>query len=182
MVSIAMRIRGIPYIVWWQDVQSEAISSIAKQRLGGLGNIIGWIAICIERSCVRNAAAIVPITDAFVDCLDNWGTGRGKVTVIQNWGALEEITPQPRTNSWSKAHGFDAVPVVMYSGTLGLKHDPSLIAALSRSVPDHCRIVVVSQGMGRRWLEDHRNGDPRLVLLDYQPYEQVPTCMVAPIS
>ena len=73
--------------------------------------------------------------------------------VIPNWGAIDEMPLRPRNNAWAKAHGLADVPVVMYAGTLGLKHDPSVLAQLARTAPAGCRVVVVSQGQGREWLE-----------------------------
>ena len=69
--------------------------------------------------------------------------------------------------------------VVMYAGTLGLKHDPSVIAELVRSAPNDCRIVVVSEGKGEKWLEKHCSDNTQLILLDYQPYEQLPNMLAS---
>lgn len=175
IVSTVARLRRIPYILWWQDVYSSAIDTIARQRFGErLGGLVGWLAQRIERRCAQCAAAVIPITSAFVDRLDEWGIDRSKVTVIPNWGALDEIETRPRLNAWSNAHNLDDVRVIMYTGTLGLKHDPAIILELARNAPADCRVVVVSQGKGRQWLEDHGSGEPGLILLDFQPYDQLP--------
>jgi colanic acid biosynthesis glycosyl transferase WcaI len=173
MVSLALKVRRIPYIFWWQDVHSEAVRIIARQRLGWVGGRIAWPVDRMERGIANRAAAIVPISHAFIDRLKTWGIGQGKVSVIPNWGALDEVCPRPRANSWSAAHALDDVMVVMYAGTLGLKHDPLVIAELARNAPNDCRIVVVSQGKGRKWLEEHCSDNTQLILLDYQPYEQL---------
>jgi glycosyltransferase involved in cell wall biosynthesis len=62
----------------------------------------------------------------------------------------------------------------MYAGTLGLKHDPSVLSKLAQSLPEGTRFVVVSQGQGRDWLESQAGNLSSLKLLDYQPYEQLP--------
>ena len=173
MVSVALKARRIPFVLWWQDIYSDAIGTHARARLGRLGGVVAWLVDRAECGCARRAAAIVPITDAFLDRLEDWGIGRDKATVIPNWGALDEVVPRPRSNPWSAAHGLDAESVVMYAGTLGLKHDPSVIAELLRCTPADCRVVVVSQGLGRQWLEETCCSNPRLLLLDYQPYEQL---------
>ena len=74
--------------------------------------------------------------------------------------------------------------MVLYSGTLGLKHDPSVLALIAQrlreSHPD-ARVVVISEGKGRDWLEgwkrDHGAAADNLVLLDFQPYEDLPAVM-----
>ncbi|MGY4867392.1 glycosyltransferase family 4 protein [Mycolicibacterium elephantis] len=179
LVVLTLRIRGIPYISWWQDVYSEAVGTTARRRLGLLGELIAWLADRVEYTVARRATAIVPIADAFVERLDSWGIQRDKVRVIPNWGALEEVPTRPRTNRWSQANGLDDLSVVMYAGTLGLKHDPSIIAELARNAPDDCRLVVVSEGMGREWLEKNCCGVDKLILMDYQPYEQLPDMLAS---
>jgi glycosyltransferase involved in cell wall biosynthesis len=179
LVVLALRFRRIPYILWWQDLYSEAVGTAARQRLGLIGEAIAWLVDRVEYTIARGAAAIVPIADAFVERLNTWGISSEKVRVIPNWGALDEIPSRPRINPWSEAHGLNDFTVVMYAGTLGLKHDPSIIAELARNAPDDCRIVVVSQGKGRVWLEESCRDTRKLILMDYQPYEQLPDMLAS---
>lgn len=178
--TVALKLGRIPYIFWWQDIYSDAINTVARQRLGMLlGGAVGWLVGRMERACARRASAIVPISKTFLRRLDDWGIDRDRATVIPNWGVLDDLDARPRENQWSDEHGLAGCRVVMYAGTLGLKHDPSTLARLAQSVPDDCRVVVVSQGIGREWLEEHADGDPRLVLLDYQPYEVLPDMLAS---
>jgi glycosyltransferase involved in cell wall biosynthesis len=179
LLTLSLRMRRVPYVFWQQDVYSEAIGVVARQRLGWLGALIGWLASHAERSVARGAAAIVPISETFIEQLDAWGISASKVQVIPNWAAIDEIPVRPRDNAWAKAHGLVGPPVVMYAGTLGLKHNPSILATLARAAPTGCRVVVVSEGLGREWLESEAAGDPGLMLLDYQPYEQLPDMLAS---
>jgi glycosyltransferase involved in cell wall biosynthesis len=177
-VTWALRLRRVPYVHWWQDVYSDAINTVARRRLGWLGALIGGLAQRIERQIVRRAAKVVAIADAFLEQLDQWRIDRNHAKVIPNWGAIDEMTVRPRDNDWARAHGVADAQVVMYSGTLGLKHDPAVIARLADNAPDGTRVVVVSQGRGREWLESEASS-PGLMLLDYQPYEQLPDVLAS---
>jgi colanic acid biosynthesis glycosyl transferase WcaI len=73
----------------------------------------------------------------------------------------------------------EGMPVVMYAGTLGLRHDPSVISGLAQAAPTGSRMVVVSEGQGREWLESEAGEAPRLMLFDYQPYEQLPDMLAS---
>jgi glycosyltransferase involved in cell wall biosynthesis len=179
LITLTLRLRKIPYVFWWQDFYSEGIQVVARQRFGWVGGLIGSLAHRVERSVARRAAAIVPITEAFVDQLQAWGIDGDKVEVIPNWGALNEISVQPRVNPWAKEYGLAGVPVVMYTGTLGLKHDPAVITELASKSPADCRVVVVTEGKGREWLQTHGGHESRLMLLDYQPYEQLPDMLAS---
>jgi colanic acid biosynthesis glycosyl transferase WcaI len=179
ILTLSLRLRRVPYIFWQQDVYSEAIRVIARDRFGPLGRLIGWAAGRAERQVARGAAAIVAISDTFIEQLDAWGVQASKVHVVPNWGAIDEMPVRPRANAWAKAHGLVGTPVVMYAGTLGLKHDPSVLAGLARTAPTGTRIVVVSEGRGREWLESEAGEVPGLTLLDYQPYEQLPDMLAS---
>ena len=179
MLTVSLRMRRVPYIFWHQDIYSEAIRVIARDRFGQLGRLIGWVAGRVERRVARGAAAIVAISDNFKEQLDAWGVQKSKVHVVPNWAAIDEMPLRPRDNAWAKAHGIDGVPIVMYAGTLGLKHDPSVISRLAQTAPTGTHTVVVSEGKGREWLESQAGDVPGLTLLDYQPYEQLPDMLAS---
>jgi colanic acid biosynthesis glycosyl transferase WcaI len=179
VLTVLLRMRRVTYVFWQQDIYSEAIRVIARDRFGRLGRLIGWVAGCVERQVARGAAAIIAISDTFIEQLDAWGVQKSKVHVVPNWGAIDEMPVRPRDNAWAKAHGLVNVPVVMYAGTLGLKHDPSVISTLAQMAPTGSRIVVVSEGKGRDWLESEAGDIPGLTLVDYQPYEQLPDMLAS---
>ena len=179
ILTLSLRLRRVPYVFWHQDVYSEAIRVIARDRLGRLGSLVGWVADRVERAVARGAAAVVAISDTFIERLDAWGVPPGKVHVVPNWGAIDEMPMRPRDNAWAKAHGLVGVPVAMYAGTLGLKHDPSVLSTLARTAPTDSRMVVVSEGRGREWLESEAGELPGLMLFDYQPYEQLPDMLAS---
>jgi len=178
-LTLRLRHRRTPYVFWHQDIYSEAIGGVARRRLGRLGGVIAWVAETAERQAARWAAAVVPISDTFLDRLDAWGVPRNAIHVVPNWGAIDEMPLRPKDNEWSRGQGLAGVPVVMYAGTLGLKHDPSVLSKLAQRVPEGTRVVVVSQGKGREWLEEHAGNTSALQLLDYQPYEQLPNMLAA---
>jgi colanic acid biosynthesis glycosyl transferase WcaI len=179
ILTSLLRLRRVPYIFWQQDVYSEAIRVIARDRLGRLGCLVGWVAGRAERQVARGAAAIVAISDTFIEQLHAWGVQSGRVHVVPNWGAIDEMPLRPRDNAWAKAHGLVGVPVVMYAGTLGLKHDPSVLSRLASTAPMGSRMVVVSEGQGREWLESQAGEAPGLMLFDYQPYGQLPDVLAS---
>jgi colanic acid biosynthesis glycosyl transferase WcaI len=179
ILTLSLRLRRVPYVFWQQDVYSEAIRVIARERFGWLGRLIGWVAGRVERQVARGAAAVVAISDTFVEQLDAWEVQTSRIHVVPNWGAIDEMPVRPRDNAWAKAHGLVGVPVVMYAGTLGAKHDPSVLSRLAQTAPTGSRMVVVSEGRGREWLASEAGDAPGLMLLDYQPYEQLPDVLAS---
>ncbi|MCX2934731.1 glycosyltransferase family 4 protein [Mycobacterium sp. CVI_P3] len=179
LLTLALNIRRLPYVFWQQDVYSEAIRVVARKRLRLAGPIVGWVASRAERRVARRSGAVVAISDAFTSQLATWRVDKGRIHVIPNWAAIDEMPLRPRDNAWAQAHNLVGVPVAMYAGTLGLKHDPSTLLRLAEDAPAGARVVVVSQGLGREWLESRAQDVPSLLLLDYQPYEQLPDMLAS---
>lgn len=176
------RARAVPYVFWLQDLYSLAIDKILRRKIPVLGHVIGAWYIALERRTLRRADAIVSITEDFNPTLSAWGIDLARVMVQENWAALDELPPQPRHNAWSAAHGLDDKLVFLYSGTLGLKHNPSLLADLARHfrARPEVRVVVISEGLGADWLtgEKAKGGLDNLLVLPFQPYADLP-CSVA---
>jgi colanic acid biosynthesis glycosyl transferase WcaI len=169
---------GIPMVFWQQDIYSAAIGTAAAKRLGTVGRLIGRLAARLERSIARESKAVIAISSEFLDVLKRWGVSE-RTTVIPNWAPLPEIPVRPRDNTWASEHDLVGRHVVLYSGTLGLKHNPAVLAHTARAMQEafpEARLVVISEGLGRDWLAEHKaeEGLGNLLLLDYQPYDRLP--------
>lgn len=170
-------VRRTPWVLWHQDVQAIALRSFAGKQLPRALSLAAWLIGLGERWCARRTAAVVVIAESFVDVHRSWGTA-DKVTVIPNWAPLDEIYPVERKNDWAVEHGVDDVHTILYSGTLGLKHNPALLPQLARKVIDAgfpVRLVVVNTGPAEQVVVDEarRLGVP-LTLVPFQPYERLP--------
>jgi colanic acid biosynthesis glycosyl transferase WcaI len=73
--------------------------------------------------------------------------------------------------------------VVLYSGTLGLKHDPEVIVQVARrlSRQDDVQVVVVSECRRADWLRRRRDEEEllNLRLLPFQPYAELPNVLAS---
>jgi glycosyltransferase involved in cell wall biosynthesis len=66
--------------------------------------------------------------------------------------------------------------VLLYSGTLGLKHDAGLLLELADGLPE-AEVVVASEGLGADWLAERPREN--LQLLGFQPYDELPDMLGA---
>jgi glycosyltransferase involved in cell wall biosynthesis len=172
-------------VFWHQDIYSEAIGVAARRRIPVLGGLLARVADRVERRIARRSVAIVAISPTFLERLAEWGVA-DKTTIVPNWAPIDELAVHPADNPWRQRQGLTDAPVVLYSGTLGLKHDPSILAELASGLRDShpdARVVVISEGKGRDFLEQHKAhggvGADNLVLLDFQPYEELPEVMAS---
>lgn len=161
---------GIPFIFWCQDFYSIAVSHLLGKRFPGLGNAIGAYYRFLERRQMQRAHGIVHITDDFLRQTDRWAIERSKIATIPNWAPIELLPLRPRDNQWSRANSPGPGPRFLYSGTLGLKHNPDLIADLARAVSGKGHVTLVSSGAGTEMLKIRKNELPALDILPLQPF------------
>lgn len=177
MLAFALAVLRTPFVLWHQDVQAVAVARMAGTKLSPVFGVLAKLLEWGERWSSRRAAAIVVITEAFRAVHEKWGTA-DKVTVIPNWAPLDELTPQPRDNDWAVMHDLEHELTLLYSGTLGLKHDPELLVELAAAVRAQgrpVRLVVVNEGPAEPIV---RAAAARLrvplTLLPFQPYDDLP--------
>jgi glycosyltransferase involved in cell wall biosynthesis len=166
---------GTAFVFWVQDFYSIAVKKLLRKKLGIVGTGIGTYYSFLERNQFRNSDAIVVITEAFAGIAGKWAGSSDKVFTIENWGALNEIVPCPKDNEWSRRHGVDKSFNFLYSGTLGLKHNPELLVELARGVKGRANVVVVSHGVGTSYLEraKQEHAIDNLILLPLQPFSEL---------
>ncbi len=150
----------------------EALRFLLKRRWGGLADTVVAPFAWLEKSVAQKSDSVVVIAPAFLSKLVGLKVPASKITVIENWASLEEIHPLPYHNAWRESMTLDERPVFLYSGTLGLKHRPDLLYKLAQSLGPRGQVVVVSESVGRDYLQ----GMPKLEnlkLLDFQPYSRL---------
>jgi hypothetical protein len=88
---------------------------------------------------------------------------------------------RPGANAFARDHGLEDTFVYLYARTLSIKHDRSCLLALAEHFADQpdVTVVVVSEGLGATWLEDHCSHLPGLLQLPCQPYEQLPDLLAS---
>jgi colanic acid biosynthesis glycosyl transferase WcaI len=158
-----------PKVLWLQDLQSGLAGMIDGQA-GLVPNLLRRL----EYFLIRRADHVVAISDGFAQELASSGIGDSQVTVIENWAPLSALPERPRANPWSAAHGLDGKTVLLYSGTLGMKHSPGMLKALAEEfeLDENVEVVVIAEGTGADWLRGQPEPRPRM--LPFQPFEAMP--------
>lgn len=169
---------GCKPVFWLQDLTGFATEAVLREKLPVVGAPIGKYYTRMEERLLRESAAVVAISDDFRPALRSGGVKDDRVFVIENWGPLDEVPLRPKENDWTRAAGLSDTFNFIYAGTLGMKHDPDLLVRLAQkfaNIPE-VRVVVISEGIGRRWLEEQKKAYKieSLVLLDFQPFAQMP--------
>ena len=176
LLQLASRTVQARFYVWLQDIYSAAMIRILPQRLPIVGHVVARRYQSLERRILREASGVICITDDFLTQLRSWSLPAQACYVIENWAPLDEIKPMSVNNSWAAEHGLLGKRVLLYSGTLSLKHNPSLFIDLCRTAAEYPDVVVVviSEGLGADWLARAQSEHclSNLVLLSFQPYSR----------
>jgi colanic acid biosynthesis glycosyl transferase WcaI len=176
VLQVGLRLRRIPVVFWQQDIYSMAISQHFDRRGGRVRRFAGRTFVAVERWLLRSSSQVVVISEDFLSLLGEWGIAESKVTVVKNWAPLDEVPVSPRPNPWSERLDIaDDQKVLLYAGTLGLKHQPRMLLALGEAFADRAdvRVIVASEGLGATWLAEQVVGD-EVELLPFQPYADLP--------
>ena len=103
---------------------------------------------------LRDSDHVVVIAEDFQPIIEGWGVSQDKITVIPNWAALDEMPVRTKINHWSLESKLDNKFCFLYTGSMGLKHNPALLLQLAKHYEENeaiC-IVVISEGLGAQWL------------------------------
>lgn len=172
---------GVRFVFWLQDVLGIAAHRILRNKLPGVGHIVGLHYIRMERRQLRASDSVVLITEDFRPLMEDWGIADDRITVIENWSPLDQMPVRPKVNEWSRKYGLADKTCFIYTGTLGMKHNPELLLELAKQFNrrERVRVVVLSQGMGADWLREHarREGVTNLVVMDYCRFDELPDVM-----
>jgi colanic acid biosynthesis glycosyl transferase WcaI len=174
-IATFCRTRSIPFIYWLQDIHSDAIKSILSQRSRVVGALIGAWYGWMEKRLLRHANHIVAIAENFLPRLEAWKIPKSRVSVIENWAPKDKIHVIPSDNAWRRAQGLTGKRVALYTGTIGLKHNPNLLLAAAEAFADETdvQVVVVSEGKYADYLKDEaaRRKLAGITVLPFQAFE-----------
>ena len=175
------RARDVRFVFWVQDLIGVASERLLRGKLYGLGRAAGQYYASLERRLLRQSDQIVLITDDFRPMLRRWGVPEARLHTIENWAPLEDLPVRPRQNPWSRQHGLDGKRYLIYTGTMGMKHNPEALLRLALRFQSRSdvRVVVVSQGLGADWLRQQQaeRSLDNLIVLPFTPFEALPDVM-----
>ena len=177
-LQAACRRRGVRFVYWVQDLIGVATKRLLPTHIPIIGTLVGEYYERLERRLLRNSDALVLITDDFLPIMQAYGIKKERLHVIENWAPLDEMPALPKDNAWARRHHLQDKRCLLYSGTLGMKHNPQLLFDLAAHFEDDAdvRVVVVSEGQGAQYLKEKAaaHGQDNLIVLDFQPYEELP--------
>jgi colanic acid biosynthesis glycosyl transferase WcaI len=177
IIQACCRTLGIPVVFWLQDIYSIAMRSILRRKSIPFAGLIASLYERAERRLLRESAAVISISPDFERILTQWGVDPQRCFTIENWSPRDEVPGGPQDNPWSRRHGLDGKFVFLYSGTIGMKHNPGMLVRLADALAgaSHAEVVVISEGLGADWIKARLAEKPRdnLRVLPLQPFRDL---------
>jgi glycosyltransferase involved in cell wall biosynthesis len=174
---------GGRFVFWMQDFYSLAVKTLLSARIPVVGPLIGAAYQATERAQLKASDHVVLISEGFRPELAKFNLNQALIDVIPNWGAISELPLRPRNNPWRAANGLTEKFVFLYSGTLGLKHNPPLLLELADAFADDTEVEIVAAcaGAGADLLNEALSSRPRsnLRLVPLQPIAAFPDVLGA---
>ncbi len=168
---------GIFFIHWLQDILSIAAENVIRRKNRLAGVAIGKYFRRIEKKCLLAADHVISISSDFSSIIEEWGIPSDKITLIENWANIGEISLSDKSNVFSRKLDIETTFNIVYSGTLGMKQDPDLLLniALAYRVNPKLKIVVVATGSGVSYLEKRvgTEGLTNILILPLQPFKMI---------
>ncbi len=175
--------RGIRRVYWVQDLYGEAALRILREKLPGVGWMVGRYYREMERALIRKSEGAILISPDFQEVLEGALPPGEATRVIPNWAPLDELPLEPRDNPWARERGLEDRFTFLYAGTLGFKHNPGLLLELARAFRERedVRVVVLSEGEGADWLREagRREKMEKLHVEGFQPFEAMPRVLAS---
>jgi glycosyltransferase involved in cell wall biosynthesis len=176
IASVGASLVGARTVVWFQDVQSGLASGSLSRR---------WMTIAFsaaETLLLRCASGVIAISPELASEAERRGVRPDRVGVLPNWAPVEKMPTWDRDTPWLREQAIAARPLFVYSGTLGLKHDASLLVDLADAIHGlGGHVLVVSEGPGADWLDVVRTQEDveNISVLPYQPFDRLPEVLAS---
>lgn len=166
---------GARLVISYQDVFPEAARAMEHFHSPTVEQVLGQV----NRFLVRKADRLVVLGATMRQRLiEGKGADPERVVIIPYWADCSLITPGPKQNPFSLAHGLADKFVVMHSGNIGLAQGLEIIvsaAARLQAYPE-IQLVLVGDGVKKSAIEREvrARGLSNVCFLPYQPKEHLP--------
>ncbi len=155
--ALAAKIRRAGYSVILQDKYPEILIAVGKAQPQS------WFCRALSRLNTRlyDAADKIVVVgrdmkELTASQMSKPSDGKDKIAVIQNWAALEEVEPLPKSeNPLLKELGLLDKFVFLYAGNMGHPQDLESIVECAGKLKDDARFhfLFIGSGVKRKWLE-----------------------------
>jgi glycosyltransferase involved in cell wall biosynthesis len=176
---------NIKFVYWLQDIYGIAIKKILTKQKNILAIPVSSIFHFIEFFILKRSNHIVTISPDFDQVLLNEKVDKSKITCIPNWAPLNDIPVVDKKNAFTEEHNIYNSFNILYSGTLGFKHNPDVLINLAEYIISNdleIKMVIASQGPTIDYVKKEsakRGCDSAILFLPFQDFDIFPQVLAS---
>jgi len=136
---------GAPLVMSFQDLFPEVTALLPDFHSDTINSLLQGTNRFLVKRAARNIALGETMRQRLIE---NKGAPPETTTIIPSWADTTAISPGPKRNSFSIAHGLADKFVVMYSGNIGLSQSLDSVVDAAAGLKDLSDLQVVFQGEG----------------------------------
>ncbi len=177
LAGVIARCRGIPFLLHVQDLQTAAAAELGLIRRPWLLRALR----AAERAVVRRARLVSTLDEGMRDRIVRLGAPPERVAIFPNWIDVDAMHPVD-PDGFRRTHGLDGKFLVVYAGTMGLKHGLEHVIDVAGAADDATvQFVLIGDGPVRPRLESETlaRGLRNVSFLPLQPLERFPSVIAA---
>ena len=144
---------NIKTIFWMQDIYAEAIKKLLNKNFYVLGTLVSFYFNRLEKECEKIADRIIIISNDFKKFLNK--ESLKKTHYIENWSAYDKLNKN-RKNYFKKKLNPQNKFCLIYSGTIGMKHESEIFFNILEKLPN-ILIIISSEGKYAEKIRNHAN-------------------------
>ena len=171
---LAGKRHGAPLVMAFKDLFPEVAALLKDFHSDTVNGLLQRVNQFLVRRAARNVALGEMMRARLIE---NKGAPPDTTVIIADWADTSAITPGPKRNAFSEAHGLADKFVVMHSGNIGLSQNLETVidaAALLRDVLN-LQIVFVGEGVKKPDLQARSAalGLANVTFLPFTPRERL---------
>jgi colanic acid biosynthesis glycosyl transferase WcaI len=173
LAALVSKPRG-GFVFYCQDIFPEVATLLDDFRSDTVNGVLERL----NRLLVARADRIVALGDTMkARLVEGKGADPAKVTVIHNWADPDTVTPGPKRNAFSEAHGLADRFVALHAGNIGQSQNLEVVIEAAAQVAHREDILwlFIGDGTRRARLEAEvaARGLTNVRFLPYQPREDL---------
>lgn len=153
VLSVVAKLKRKPYWCYIQDIQPDAAIC-----LGMLKNpFLLAISRFLERWIYRHANKLLVLSDGMKQNLVRKGVPDEKITILPLAVNVDKLEARPSAESiFRTTYGLENAFVVLYSGNIGIKHNPQILVECAKKLAGDKSIffAIIGEGAAKAQIEE----------------------------
>ncbi len=173
-------LQNCPVVLNLQDILPEAAIHVGLIK----NQLLVRAFTALEKFAYHTATKISVIADGFVENLIDKNVKANKIVQIPNWVDVNFIRPLPKeNNAFRSEHQLNDKFLVLYSGNIALTQGLETVVKAASTLQhlSDIKFVIVGEAKGLQRLQQQCQncGADNVLLLPFQPREQLPEMLAA---